>query len=537
MRLWRMSTLVMVGIVGVAGCAHPKPIASNPPSPNLQPRLDAANALVRVGCFDCLTDALTEYDALRTFSGAPPAIVDGATTGAIQAALLLELRERELGTTNDQYLAKARGYMTGHDDLTTAFASALDVLDLVSWRVTDEREAANPAQFAALRRLNENRDSWKQLYRGKAGDDEFWGYIWLTFACASGETRNLTPDELEAPLAANRDAPLMAYKAAACPGTRGIADRRSAVDVKKLAELQKLEPRFAEIDYYVAVHEMLLGQLEEADALLRRAFRWHQRWPAVTLMLASLAMTAEDFELALGYYDATLELVPGYPAAMLGRVKTLSYTGKNEEAIKTVDQILEGRWNRGEAYYWRAWNNMQLTRNDQAWIDVEAAWKLYINAGVAKLAGMIAYRREQLDVARAKFEEGHRMDATDCELGFYLGLVNAEQRRWPPTAEVFVETATCLQNGQRQYTEEIAQIQRSNASTERKARQIARREKLIRDAERMIATSWFNTAVASFNLSRKDDARQYAEKVADDQQFGERARELLSRLEKLDRKP
>src|SRR5438874_9178935 len=195
-------------------------------APNLQPRLDAANALVRVGCFDCLTDALTEYDALRTFSGAPPAIVDGATTGAIQAALLLELRERELGTTNDQYLAKARGYMTGHDDLTTAFASALDVLDLVSWRVTDEREAANPAQFAALRRLNENRDSWKQLYRGKAGDDEFWGYIWLTFACASGETRNLTPDELEAPLAANRDAPLMAYKAAACPGTRGIADRR-----------------------------------------------------------------------------------------------------------------------------------------------------------------------------------------------------------------------------------------------------------------------------------------------------------------------
>ena len=129
------------------------------------------------------------------------------------------------------------------------------------------------------------------------------------------------------------------------------------------------------------------------------------------------------------------------------------------------------------------------------------------------------------------------MDFSDCELGFYLGLVNAEQRRWPQTADVFVETGGCLQNAQRQYTEEIAQIQRSNASPERKARQIARREKLIRDAERMIATSWFNTAVASFNLSRKDDARQYAEKVADDQQFGERARELLSRLEKLDRKP
>ena len=88
---------------------------------------------------------------------------------------------------------------------------------------------------------------------------------------------------------------------------------------------------------------MLGGQLEEADAVLRRALRWHQKWPAVTFLLAGLAMTAEDFELALGFYDATLDLVPGYPAALLGRVKTLSYTGKNEEAITTVDQILEGR--------------------------------------------------------------------------------------------------------------------------------------------------------------------------------------------------
>jgi len=78
----------------------------------------------------------------------------------------------------------------------------------------------------------------------------------------------------------------------------------------------------------------------------------------------------------------------------------------------------------------------------------------------------------------------------------------------------------------------MGQIQNSKASAERKARQIARREKLIRDADRMIATSWFNTAVACFNLSRKDDARQYAEKVSSDEQFGERAREILSRLEK-----
>ena len=42
--------------------------------------------------------------------------------------------------------------------------------------------------------------------------------------------------------------------------------------------------------------------------------------------------------------------------------------------------------------------------------------------------------------------------------------------------------------------------------------------------------SSFNVAVASFNLARKDDAREWAEKIVDDEQFGERAKDLLSRL-------
>ena len=45
-----------------------------------------------------------------------------------------------------------------------------------------------------------------------------------------------------------------------------------------------------------------------------------------------------------------------------------------------------------------------------------------------------------------------------------------------------------------------------------------------------MATAWFDTAVASYNLSRKADAQQYAEKVVDDEQFGARAREILSRV-------
>src|SRR6185503_6229634 len=109
---------------------------------------------------------------------------------------------------------------------------------------------------------------------------------------------------------------------------------------------------------------------------------------------------------------------------------------------------------------------------------------------------------------------------------FYLGVVLAELREWPRTAEVLLATATCLDNAEEKTREEIATIAAGSEPEARKAKKIAKREQLIEAGRRMRAQSWFNTAVAYFNLSRKDDARGYAEKVAQDEVFGERARDL-----------
>jgi hypothetical protein len=46
----------------------------------------------------------------------------------------------------------------------------------------------------------------------------------------------------------------------------------------------------------------------------------------------------------------------------------------------------------------------------------------------------------------------------------------------------------------------------------------------------MLATAWFNAAAAHFNLGHRDDARRFAERVIDDEQFAERAQEILARL-------
>jgi hypothetical protein len=108
--------------------------------------------------------------------------------------------------------------------------------------------------------------------------------------------------------------------------------------------------------------------------------------------------------------------------------------------------------------------------------------------------------------------------------------VLAEQAQWPRTSEVLVAAVACLEKMDQKLNAEIASIRASNDRPERQERQIRRREQDIAKGRRMKATSWFNTAVSYYSLSRKDEARQYAEKVADDEQFGERARELLARL-------
>ena len=121
-------------------------------------------------------------------------------------------------------------------------------------------------------------------------------------------------------------------------------------------------------------------------------------------------------------------------------------------------------------------------------------------------------------------------DASDCETGYYLGLVVAEQRSWTRTAEVFIETARCLDGSVEALNLDIARLHASDARPERKARAIERREQQIASLRRMRATSTFNTAVAYYNLSRGAEARPFAELVANDEQFGARARDLLSRL-------
>jgi hypothetical protein len=106
MRIAARLVACLIVLLALSACARDalKPAAVMPPGPPPTERLAVADRLVRAGCLDCLLEAYREYQALRAIPSAGRA----ATMGAIRAAGLIALRQRELGMADEGYLAAAK---------------------------------------------------------------------------------------------------------------------------------------------------------------------------------------------------------------------------------------------------------------------------------------------------------------------------------------------------------------------------------------------------------------------------------------------
>ena len=495
-----------------AGCSSPKKPAAKIPE-----RLTNADALVRAGCYDCLVAAFREYTTLRAY----PSATEAATAGAVRSAALLAARERELGTEDSGYLQRAHELVATNDTLyQQTLVPLLEIADTLLTR-GGGRQVSDEIELARMQTANRNREVWSERLRAHADEDPLHAYLWLAFNCAYVPASRQNVDEWLNQLPGWRETALIRFKAATCGAFNSTA----------LAALLEGDGRFVELNYFLGLNATLRGRIDEAVEKLQLAHAWKPRWPAVTTSMGNAYLTLEEFEEAVTFFNRTLAVVAAHPDAFLGKIKALTYAGRYADALATIEPLLAlERWYVGDARYWRAFNEMQLARNDEAWADIELAGKLLINADVPKLAGLIAYRRKQVDVARAKFEESRKRNPSDCETTYYLGVILAEQAVWDRTAETLIEAGTCLEGWERGYNDEIIRLRASKQPATRVQRQIARREQQIAEGRRKMATSWFDVAVAYYQLARKDDARQYAERVAADEQFGERARDLLSRL-------
>lgn len=104
----RAALILGLTLVLTAACAHtPAPALQPtvpPPPPDRREQLFTADEMLRRGCLDCLKDALAGYEALQS----DPVLGARAHDAAIRAALLLAMRENELGLVRGDAIARAR---------------------------------------------------------------------------------------------------------------------------------------------------------------------------------------------------------------------------------------------------------------------------------------------------------------------------------------------------------------------------------------------------------------------------------------------
>ena len=505
---------VACGLLSACG-SKTRPVVQVEPTPAM--RIAAADEQFRARCLDCLEQAFEQYVALRS----DPAIGPAAADSAVRAALLIAVRENELGLTDSQHVQQARALVQSP---SPTLAVLLDVADALSSKPSGtSRSPYNDSESRAANRIARTEQQWAPLLRQLMPDDLTADYLWLGLACGPYGFDIPDRDDRRTLLGLSLNQPLISFKNAS-----SCSIQRPAIE-----NLLDREPRFVEANYFLGVSVLstqLLAGVDEAERRFQTAYKWRPNWPALTMAIANLALTAEDFERAIDYYNKTLALVPDHPEGLLGSIRALTYAGRHTEAIVVADRLLATNRNPGEARYWRALNQEQLQKHDEAWADIERAAEALVSPDVPKLAGIIAINRRELDIARQRLEASLSARSTDCETAFYLQAVLTQQGQWSDTARIASSAGECFDADIARLTGEIESLQASDMRADRRSQQIAKRKQQMASAVRMRAASWFDAAAANFNLSRPDEAKRFAEQLLDDEQYGDRARDLITRL-------
>lgn len=525
-RLWVLLSSLVLAVTTACARPHAPTVQPAPPAaqvPDHRAQLFTADEMFRRGCFDCLKDALAGYEALQD----DPAVGAQAHAAAVRTALMLALRENELGLVHGGYIERARTLLGPAGAASPELPGLVEIAEVIANGPSGfTRSATTDAQIAGMLTIARSQEQWATLLRNLMPQDLTASYLWLTLACGPNASRLPDREKREELLRTQSVIPLFAFKiASSCGLTSSTA----------LESMLAIEPRFGEINYYLGL--LALGgqtgrppDLDGADKWFRAAYEWRQDWPAMTLAIANVAMSAEDFPRASEFYDRTLALSPDDPDALVGTIRALTYANRHAEALAAAERLIRTGRNPGEAHYWRAMNYVRLKDDGHAWEAIEEASKTLSNFDVPKLAGIIAINRRDYATARQRFEMALTRFRSDCETSYYLQAVLAEQRDWDATARVASDAGACFEREEGVIQEELATVRASQMSAERRARLVARREAQLVSNARMRATAWFNAAAANFNMARHDEARRFAEKVADDAFYGDRARSLLERI-------
>jgi tetratricopeptide (TPR) repeat protein len=451
-----------------------------------------ADALIRDGCYTCLQEATGIYT--RLVEPVTRKAPDRVVRGAFEAAVLLAVREKELGLKPDTSLARARELAARLTDGSARAGAGNAKTDAAAARVSPavlleaaEAVFGDSTRLDAEERLDYEKRKTASPVPVADTSDPVLAYLAIAVHCdqprgsasarAAAPAANLLTAIAKADNAANV-APLLRYRAAICSGDQPTT----------LTRMREADPRWTEIYFFEGKHEMgspaRAADPERAATLLTRAAAALPDSIAVRLMVANAHELAGDAAASLDAFDRVLAANPAHVDARLGRVRNLSYLARTDEAIATATILIDaGTWHVGDAYYWRAWNLYQTRRFDEAWADVRQSMSLLSNTAVYALAGSIAYARKELDTAVAHFNRAFEIDPSNCLAVWSAGLVHLDRAAWPTAAVTFSKSATCFATAAATARTELVNIEKAALAPAVKERRLASTRKRLASAE------------------------------------------------------
>ena len=541
----RLALLVLVGSCSAA----PPPVLPDPMIA-IREQVAQAAALTGRGCYRCLIEARDLYDDLAG-QGVEP---DAVASGLLRTTLLIGMRERELGLpgggTFERSIELAGLEPPGAGEAaeagetaeagSTAVAGETAVAEHApapgpEWETFLQIAATTPWQGVGIPKnlLEENvynraiadrdRDAWNAVLQPLAPADPLAAYLYLSLNCSS-EWLAEQPPELAEVLAAHDDAVYVRYRRARC------VDEQVA-----LASIQTIEPRFSEMEFFLAQHALAQEDAALAEFHYSRAHEEWSEWPAPALALGEVTRTVEDYEASLPFYDAALALVPDQRDALLGRARSLSYLDRSAEALPLLDRLIEmGRWYLAEAHFWRAWNHFNLDEIDAARADAALAIGYRPDAESYSLSGQIAIMQRRLDDARTDLETALEISELYCDAAFHLGRVHIEAARWFDTGSAFARAAGCYEETVYRLEYALSELRQDPAITEdRRARIVQRRTAELAFSRRQAASSAYNAALGYYNNGTPRPARRFLGQAQAHEMFAERATRLLGLIDAL----
>jgi len=503
---------LLLGLLLLVGCAAKEKAILAPISPDLAQKIAEADTLSRKGSYVALKRAVQSYTALY----AQPGFRTSTAPKLATTALLLAVREKELGMSNKSYMDTALQVIQENRSLSGLIPYAeiaglfwvqgkgviTDIDERFPWRPTEEKLKAIEAELKA-----------------KAKVDEFSAYMYATMKCFLAEPSEKIEDP-EQLAAIFPDSLLLMYKKATCPSE----------NEEWLSSILAQDPEFYEAAYHLGMLSLSRGNLLQAEGHFLKMHEGIPESAQATILLASIAFALEEVERALEFYEKTLDIHPNYRDALLGKAICLSTLGRPEEAISVCEQIIAlGYWMLGESYYWMAWNQHELKDYAAAEINIEQSkGRLPTSAEVFTLSGLIALEREDLAKAQKEFQEALRHDPSRSDVLYNLGDLSVRKEDWPGSGLYFEKAGFAFENEAEGLREKILEVEKSTLTPQRKEILIRKRRARMERAQLSRATSFYNAAAGYFNAGQKFKALEMATRSAEHPAFKQKAEELAS---------